>query len=129
MPLVSLCLILSLGVSGMKIDNQQLQLIKDNPNLSSAAIARLIGVSRWTVSEHRENPKWTHKGKGIPFVSFSPSSGQYKVRCKRRDIYKGKFNNCMENLDRLIYCLENNNGKLPMTTEESIFSNLNFIKG
>ena len=111
------------------MNNQQLQLIKDNPNLSSAAIARLIGVSRWTVSKHREKPNWTHKGSGIPFVSFSPSSGQYKVRCKRRDIYKGKFNSCMENLDRLIYCLENNNGKLPMTTEESIFSDLNFIKG
>lgn len=111
----------------MPLSSQQLQLIHDNPNLSGAALSRLIGVSRWVINEIRDKPKWTHNGKGIPFVGFSKSSGQYKVRCKRRDIYKGGFNDCIENLDRLIFCLENNNGKLPRTLNDVVFGDLEFI--
>lgn len=112
----------------MPLSKQQIQLINDNPNLSGAAIGRLVGVSRWTVNEHKESPAWTHKGVGIPFVSFNKANGQHVVRCKRREIFKGKFTKCMENLDRLIYCLENNNGKLPRTMSDAVFGGLGFIK-
>lgn len=113
------------------MNSQQLQLIKDNPNLSSTAIARLIGVHKSTVDRNRIKPLWKHSGTGIPYVYESVNKdGVYKtLRFGVRVLAKGKIDSVMENLDRLIYCLENNNGKLPMTTEESIFSNLNFIKG
>ncbi len=113
------------------MNSQQLQLIKDNPNLSSAAIARLIGVHKSTVDRNRTKPLWKHSGASIPYVYESVNKdGVYKaLRFGARVLAKGKIDSVMGNLDRLIYCLENNNGKLPMKTEESILNNLNFIKG
>lgn len=111
------------------MNKQQLQLIKDNPNLSGAAIANLLGVHKSTVERNREKPLWKHSGVGIPYVYESVNSdGVYKsLKFAGRTLAKGKIESVLVNLDRLIYCLENNNGKLPMTTEESIFSNLDFI--
>jgi hypothetical protein len=112
------------------MNKQQLQLIADNPNLSSAAIARLIGVHKSTVDRSRSKPLWKHSGVGIPYMYESVNEdGVYKsIRFGGRVLSKGKLDSAMENLGRLIYCLENNDGKLPMTTEQSILSNLNFIK-
>lgn len=111
------------------MNKQQLQLIKDNPNLSGAAIARLIGVHKSTVERNRKKPLWKHLGAGIPYIYESVNKdGVYKsLKFAGRTLAKGKIESVLVNLDRLIYCLENNNGKLPMTTEESTFSNLTFI--
>lgn len=107
---------------------QQIKLILDNPNLSGAVLAKLIGVSRWTVNEFRSGVTWTHNGVGVPFVGFNKASGQYTIRCKRRQIFKGTFQDCMENIDRLIYCLDHNGGKLLPSFKERIFNGLKLIK-
>lgn len=112
----------------MALSRQQLQLIHDNPNLSSAALARLIGVDKSTVSRNRTAPLWKHSGVGIPFVydSMNPD-GVYKALIfDGRTLARGKLDAVMINLDRLIYCLENNNGKLPRTLHEVVFGDLEF---
>ena len=110
---------------------QELGLIKDNPNLSTASIARFTGLSWYAVDKVRNKPKWTHSGLGIPFISHSIGNRGlgYKVRFKNKTMAScSSFSSAMENLDRLIYCLENNDGKLPMTSKESIYRDLEFIK-
>lgn len=108
---------------------QQNRLIADNPNLSGAAIARLIGVNKSTVNKSREKPLWRHSGIGIPFVYDSINQdGVYKALIfNGRTLAKGRVQSVMENLDRLIYCLENNNGKLPRTLNEVVLGDLEFI--
>lgn len=115
------------------MDKQIERLIADNPNLSSASIARLAGISRYAVGrlkakmEHKQN--WSHRGCGIPFVSQSVNKdGVYlSLWFSGRVLSKGNIEGVMDNLDRLIYCLENNEGKLPPTRKESYFIGLEFI--
>lgn len=111
---------------------QQERLIKDNPNLSSSALAKLIGVHKNTVINFKKRAgivsNWYHFGVGIPFVGYDKSVTAYRVRKDGVRIFFGSFKGAMLNLDRLIYCLDNNSGKLPPTFEESIFSDLIFIK-
>lgn len=109
---------------------QHHQLIADNQNLSSTALARLIGVDRRTVARNRASPLWKHSGVGIPYITTvnTVDGLYYQVEFNKRVICRGSFPLAMENLDRLIYCLEHNNGKLPPTFEQSIFSDLEFLR-
>ena len=109
---------------------EQERLIMDNQNLSSSIIASLIGLHKNTVINAKKrlgiNPKWFHFGRGIPFVDYDRVLTAYRIRKDGRKIYNGSFSSVMENLDRLIYCLDNNNGKLPPTMKEYVFDNLKF---
>lgn len=111
------------------MNKSELRLIEDNPNLSSSVLARLIGVDRSRVSRARKKPFWSHSGVGIPYVHCKITSSVYlQLICKGRAIASGKLNHILENLDRLIFCLENNNGELPKTTNEAVLGGLRFIK-
>ena len=109
---------------------EQKKLIEDNPNLSGEAISRLIGVDKSVVNKFREKPTWKHSGIGIPFVYDSANKdGIYKALIfNGRTLARGKLTHVIENLDRLIFCLENNNGNLPKRLKESIFDDLEFIR-
>lgn len=112
------------------MDIHKQQLIKDNPHLNSAALARFLGTTKMNVWRNREKPLWTHRGHGIPFVvQHRSSDGIYlTIRHTGRNIANGKLPYILENLDRLIYCLENNNGNLPPTLEEWTLKDLEFKK-
>lgn len=113
----------------MPLSSRQLQLIHDNPNLSGASLSRFLGVDRKTVERNREQPKWKHNGKSIPFLSFvCADSPHWQVQFKGRLMHRGPYKAAMENLERLIYCLEHNNGNLPRTLNEVVFGDLEFIK-
>lgn len=109
-------------------------LLADNPNISSAALSRLTGKSRYSIERLRVklglSSNWRHAGAGIPFTSQSVNKdGVYlSLKFNRRVLSKGLIEGVMVNLDRLIYCLENNNGKLPPTLSEWSLSDLEFIK-
>ena len=107
------------------------RLINDNPNLSGGAIERLVGVSRMTVSRYRPRPIWSHSGCGVPYLSRTVTKDglYFRVQFKGRNLFNGTFDNAIENVNRLIYCLENNNGKLPRTLNQVVFDDLEFIKG
>lgn len=113
------------------ISERDKKLITDNPNLSNASLARFLGVSKDAVRRLRIEldviPKWTHRGHGVPFsCDVITEDGWWReVKFKGRIIHRG--NSAMENLDRLIYCLENNNGKLPKSTSDFVFGELEFI--
>lgn len=113
------------------MNQQQVQLIKDNPNLSSSALESFLGVSRADIGKVRGKVLWKHSGCGIPFLSHTVGKNglSYKLRTKNKTVVScSSLDSAMINLDRLIYCLENNEGKLPMTTEEAIEDGLRFIK-
>ena len=117
----------------MKLSKQQIErLVRDNPNLSASKIASLAKVHKNTIINTRRklgvNHQWFHFGVGIPFVDYDPITTSYRVRKDGRKIYNGSFFGAMESLDRLIFCLDNNQGKLPKTMEESILSDLEFLK-
>lgn len=117
----------------MKPSKQQIErLVIENPNLSASKIAYLAKVHKNTIINIRHklgvNHQWFHFGVGIPFVDYDPITTSYRVRKGGRKIYNGSFLGAMENLDRLIFCLDNNQGKLPKTVKESIFSDLEFSK-
>lgn len=108
------------------------RLIAENPNLSYAAISRLTGMDVYHIKTIREligvKQNWKHSGVGIPFVCFSKKGASFRVSDnKNRYIYEGSFNGAMENVDRVIYALDN--GGLPKRKLEGLFDNLDFIKG
>lgn len=108
---------------------QQAQLIRDNPNLSSAALARFTGLTYGRVHKARGNQSWSHKGYGIPFMCFVNRKDQacYQVSVKGRLVFNGLLAEAIEYVDRVIYCLENNDGKLPPPLSEWSLSNITFI--
>jgi hypothetical protein len=112
------------------VDKQIERLIEDNPNLSSSMIANLVGLHKNTVINAKKRLgikyNWFHFGVGIPFVDYDASSTSYRIRKDGRKIYDGSFNGAMENVDRLIYALDN--GGLPPARKESYFIGLDFIK-
>lgn len=117
----------------MKPSNQQMErLVIENPNLSASKLASIAKVHKNTIINTRRklgvNHQWFHFGVGIPFVDYDPITTSYRVRKDGRKIYNGSFSGAMDNLDRLIFCLDNNQGELPKTMEESIFSDLEFLK-
>lgn len=113
----------------MALSKRQLQLIHDNPKLSSSSLAKFLGVNIKTVSANRDKPTWKHDGRTIPFLSTVNHDGlRWYVQYGKRKIHRGSFNSAMDNVDRLIYCLENNNGKLPRTLNDVVLGDLEFIK-
>lgn len=118
----------------MPLSRRSIQLIKDNENLSTIVIARFLKVKPKSVSYFRNaygyKGKWFHKGCGFPFVMEYIASGStksFRVEFSNRVIYSGNIQGALTNLDRLIYCLENNNGKPPRTLNEVVFGDLEFI--
>jgi hypothetical protein len=112
----------------MPISGQKLQCIKDNPNLSASALSSFLGIDRKTVERNRESPEWKHNGKSIPFMCFViAESAHWQVQFGSRMIHRGSFVEAINNVDRLIYCLENNSGKLPRTLSDVVLGDLEFI--
>lgn len=116
------------------MNKHQHQLIIDNPNLSHRELARFLCVSRHAVQYYRKansiTPLWKHSGCGIPFVhdTMNPD-GVYKVlKFGSRQLARGKLETVMIELERLIFCLENNNGKLPPTRLDNLHDGLEFVK-
>lgn len=88
------------------MNEQQKQLVRDNPNLSSKAIAGLLGISNQAVSAYRSNngmkPAWTHKGRGIPYMGFDSVNGTWTVASGKRATSTARFNHAIELVDTLI---------------------------
>lgn len=119
---------------GMVILESKVKIIMDNPNLSVSELARFLDLNVSTVGTIKRatctGSKWKHSGCGIPFLSKTIGKRGliYKLRAKNRTVVScSSFDSAMENLDRLIYCLENNNGKLPKSTSDFVFGGLEFI--
>lgn len=114
------------------MDERFERLIEDNPNLSHSALARFTGLTKKQVFAFRKkkeiSPNWFHKAVGIPFMSQFVVDGStiaWRIECNSRGIYSSSmFDNVMDNLDRLIYALDN--GGLPPTRKESYFIGLEF---
>jgi hypothetical protein len=113
------------------MNSQELRLIKENPNLSSASLSRLTGIHQNKIQDLKikSGVSWTYRGHGIPFLRFINAKERafYLVSHSRRAAHRGNFSSAIENVDRLIYCLENNSGKLPPTGKPSIFEGLGFL--
>ncbi|AUR89000.1 hypothetical protein NVP1231O_48 [Vibrio phage 1.231.O._10N.261.49.F8] len=107
------------------MDSHIQRLIDDNPNINSTAISKLTGVPTRRIERNRDTAVWRYKGRGLPFVSFCNTrlSAFYCVTYKRKLIYKGNIAGSIECVDRLIFCLENNDGKLP----SKVLDNMKFI--
>jgi DNA-binding XRE family transcriptional regulator len=101
---------------------QQERLIRDNPNLSNEVLAKLIGISRQSVWSFKKRndivSNWTHSGNKIPFfhscfnVKLCTVS---KVLFGGVSLHEGSFKEAMINVDRLIYCLDNDGKHLLKT--------------
>jgi len=118
----------------MLIQDHKIKLIIDNPNLSASELARFLSLKIQTVLMIKRatctGSKWKHSGCGIPFLSKTIGKRGliYKLRTKNKTVVScSSFDSAMENLDRIIYCLENNNGKLPKSTSDFVFGELEFI--
>lgn len=72
----------------------------------------------------------THSGNNIPHLTSEMYNGgfRYVVIYRGRKLGVGSFDYCMEQLDRLLFCLENNDGKLPPTKLEGVFDNLEYVR-
>ena len=108
---------------------QQERLILDNPNLPDSNLANLTGLTVKQVSYYRFinncRGQWFYKGSGIPFCDFNQEG--YRVRKSGKKIFRGAFKEAIENVDRLIYCIENNGKHLLKTFEQQILDDLSFL--
>lgn len=113
------------------MDSRQERLIIDNPNLQTNVLARLLGVDKATIRKFRGN-RGVHifKGHGIPYMTSEIYNGgfRYVTVYQGRKLGVGSFRYCIEQLDRLLFCLDSNNGKLPRTLNQCTFDDLRFIK-
>lgn len=109
---------------------QQERLILDNPNLPDSKLASLTDLTVKQVSYYRFinncRGEWFYKGSGIPFCAFHQDG--YRVRKSGKKIFRGSFAGAMINVDRLIYCLENDGKHLLKTLEQKTFENLSFLE-
>lgn len=113
--------------------NKQVErLVIENPNISSGKLAMLTGLKSHTIRNYRRRlgvkSFWHYSGVGIPFMYFNAALVAYEIKKSNRDVFAGSFHNALLNVDRLIYCLDNNNGKLPAARRESYLKNLEFKK-
>ena len=112
---------------------REIQLIRDNPNLGHAVLARLLGCGEATVRKARQSlglsPKWSYKGVGIPFTcqGMRTCGWYFTVTKDRRTLFQGNAKGMWLAVDRLIFCLENNNGRLP-SSDPYYLVNLEFAK-
>jgi hypothetical protein len=113
------------------ITNQQRQAILDNPNLQASVLARFLAINPSTVRKVRGG-RGIHafRGFGIPYMTSELYNHgfRYVTVFRGRKLGVGSFKYCIEQLDRLLFCLEHNNGELPLTLEEKIFLDLKFIR-
>ena len=114
-----------------RLQPNKYQLIVDNPNLSTNVLARFLGVDKSTVrrvKDKLEGYRHSFKGNNIPHLTSEIYNGgfRYVAIYRGRKLGVGSFDYCIEQIDRLIYCLENNNGKLPPRMNEYVFDNLKF---
>lgn len=109
---------------------QQERLIRDNPNLPDSKLANLADLTVKQVSHYRSinncRGKWFYRGSGIPFCDFNQDG--YRVRKSGKKIFRGSFSGAIENVDRLICCLDNDGKHLLKTLEQKVFDDLEFIK-
>ncbi len=115
----------------MAISESHERLIIDNPNLSTNVIARFLGIDKATVRKVKRRiagHRHSFKGNNIPHLTSEIYNGgfRYVAIYRGRKLGVGSFNYCIEQIDRLLFCLENNNGKLPPTKTDYIFNNLKF---
>lgn len=100
-------------------NKQAIRLISDNPNLSHTVLARLLNISESYIKKIRRvyllGGKWMYRGDGIPFTrQVETKDGiYYEVRKNHQRLFRGNFYGAIEQVDRLLYCLNNNSGKLP----------------
>ena len=106
------------------------RLLEDNPNASSSILSKLTGIKVRDINRVRLSSLWRYDCKGIPFTNFvvDKDKAYHRVRKNGRTLFKGSLAGAIEQTDRLIHCLENNNGKLPPTLSEWSLSDLEFIK-
>lgn len=112
----------------MSLTSQHERLILDNPNLSTNKLARFLGIDKATVRKCKAKSPFSFKGNNIPFMTSEIYNGgfRYVTVYRGRKLGVGSFKYCIEQLDRLLFCLESNNGKLPPTMNEYVFGNLKF---
>lgn len=115
----------------MKNRDNVVKVIMDNPNLQTNVLARFLGIDKATVRKVRGG-RGVHafKGYGIPYMTseFYNNGFRYVTVYRGRKLGVGSFNYCIEQLDRVLFCLEHNDGKLPRTLKQVVFDNLEFIK-
>lgn len=88
----------------MPLTKQQKQAIKDNPNIQSGKLAKLIGCNVKTVQRNRVS-KWSYTGVGVPFFRFD---GLFRVKYRHSFIYASKsYVKAMQVVEHLIWCIEN----------------------
>lgn len=113
--------------------NQQTRLILQNPNLSNTALASFLGISENQVRKFRARngitPNWKHDGKSIPLLRAvnAPDRFFFVVAHGDKEIHRGGFKKAIEQVDRLIYALDN--GGLPPSFKQWLFKDLEFNKG
>lgn len=119
----------------MMIYECKVRAVIDNQNLSVSALSEFLNLKQGTIRTIRrcygQHSFWKHSGCGVPFLSKTVGNRGliYKLRTKNKSVVScSSLDSAITNLDRLIYCLENNNGKLPPTTREFVYSGLEFIK-
>lgn len=113
--------------------DQLYTLFMDNPNLTNRKLSQLTGIDEATISRKRLSYRgsWVYRGVGFPFTQFSVSKAAYVLRYDRRTITEGSLTNVLMNLDRLIFCLDSNDGLLPTSYYKSIktiFDDLTYLK-
>lgn len=100
-------------------NKQAIRLISDNPNLSHTVLAKLLNVSESYIKKIRRvyslGGAWMYRGTGIPFTrQVETDAGiYYEVAKNHQRLFRGNFSGAIEQLERLLYCLHHNSGKLP----------------
>lgn len=118
----------------MELHSDQLYILfMDNPNLTNRKLSQLTGIDESTISRKRSRyrGKWVYKGVGLPFIHFNVNKAAYVLKYDKKTITEGILSNVILNLDRLIFCLDNNNGLLPPSSYvkiASIFNGLTFTQ-
>lgn len=115
----------------MAISDTEIKVIMDNPNLQTNVLARFLGIDKATVRKVRGH-RGVHafRGFGIPYMTSELYNNGFRhvTVYRGRKLGVGSFKYCIEQLDRLLFCLEHNDGQLPRTLNQVVFDDLEFIK-
>ena len=104
----------------MPLTKKQIRVIRENPNIHSGKLAKLIGCNAKTVQRNR-SVNWSYSGVGIPFLRFD---GLFRVKYKHKFIFASKsFKESISVVDHLIWCINNDMFKQPRI-EHPYFENL-----
>lgn len=113
--------------------DQLYTLFMDNPNITNRKLSLLTGLHESEISRKRKEYLgfWVYKGVGLPFIHFNASKAAYVLKYDKRTVTEGSLTNVLMNLDRLIFCLDSNDGLLPTSYYKSIktiFDGLTYLK-